>query len=55
MPVKSDYDVEEYSFGQTTLEQVFIEFAKQQEAADDDEPNVGVGDNEEPTLPVTEL
>lgn len=26
--------MEEYSFGQTTLEQVFIEFAKQQEEAD---------------------
>ena len=29
--VKSDYDVEEYSFGQTTLEQVFIKFAKEQD------------------------
>ena len=35
--VKSTYDVEEYSFGQTTLEQVFIEFAKQQEEADREE------------------
>lgn len=34
--VKSIHDVEEYSFGQTTLEQVFLEFAKQQEAADED-------------------
>ena len=32
--MKSSYDIEEYSFGQTTLEQVFIEFAKQQEEAD---------------------
>jgi hypothetical protein len=32
--VKSEFDVEEYSFGQTTLEQVFLEFAKQQELAD---------------------
>ena len=34
--MKTRYDVEEYSFGQTTLEQVFIEFAKLQEAEDDD-------------------
>lgn len=33
--VKSKFDVEEYSFSQTTLEQVFIEFAKQQEAEDE--------------------
>ena len=32
--VKTRFEVEEYSFGQTTLEQVFIEFAKQQEEAD---------------------
>ena len=32
--MKSAYDVEEYSFGQTTLEQVFIAFAKLQEEAD---------------------
>ncbi len=32
--VKVTYGVEEYSFGQSTLEQVFIEFAKQQEEAD---------------------
>ncbi|XP_059079473.1 cholesterol transporter ABCA5-like isoform X1 [Tigriopus californicus] len=34
--LKSTHDVEEYSFGQTTLEQVFLEFAKQQEAADEE-------------------
>lgn len=34
--VKSKFDIEEYSFGQTTLEQVFIEFAKLQEAANQD-------------------
>ena len=28
---KMEFDVEDYSFSQTTLEQVFIEFAKQQE------------------------
>ncbi len=32
--MKTRFEVEEYSFGQTTLEQVFIEFAKQQEEAD---------------------
>ncbi len=32
--VKVTYNVEEYGFGQSTLEQVFIEFAKQQEEAD---------------------
>ena len=35
--VKSKFDIEEYSFGQTTLEQVFIEFAKLQEAANEAE------------------
>lgn len=35
--MKSTYNVEEYSFGQTTLEQVFIEFAKLQEAEDNEE------------------
>ena len=34
--MKSEFDIEEYSFGQTTLEQVFIEFAKLQEAANQD-------------------
>ena len=34
LSVKANHDIEEYSFGQTTLEQVFIEFAKQQEEAD---------------------
>lgn len=29
--VKTQFEVEEYSFGQTTLEQVFIKFAKDQE------------------------
>ena len=28
--LKAEYNVEEYSFGQTTLEQVFIRFAKEQ-------------------------
>eukprot|EP00095_Tigriopus_kingsejongensis_P007732 maker-scaffold200_size264178-snap-gene-0.9 protein:Tk07732 transcript:maker-scaffold200_size264178-snap-gene-0.9-mRNA-1 annotation:"atp-binding cassette sub-family a member 5" len=37
--LKNTHDIEEYSFGQTTLEQVFLEFAKQQEAADDDDEN----------------
>ena len=37
LTVKDRFDVEEYSFSQTTLEQVFIEFAKQQEAEDDEE------------------
>ena len=32
--VKSRFNIEEYSFGQTTLEQVFIEMAKQQESED---------------------
>ncbi|XP_023324416.1 ATP-binding cassette sub-family A member 9 [Eurytemora carolleeae] len=31
---KSEFRLEDYSFSQTTLEQVFIEFAKQQEAED---------------------
>ena len=35
--MKSRFHIEEYSFGQTTLEQVFIEMAKQQEAEDLDE------------------
>ena len=35
--MKSRFSIEEYSFGQTTLEQVFIEMAKQQEAEDLDE------------------
>ena len=39
--MKSTYDVEEYSFGQTTLEQVFIAFAKLQEEADRDEQRPG--------------
>ena len=29
--VKTEYQFEDYSFSQTTLEQVFIKFAKQQE------------------------
>lgn len=33
---KAQFDIEDYSFSQTTLEQVFIEFAKQQEAEDND-------------------
>ncbi|XP_033111834.1 ATP-binding cassette sub-family A member 5-like [Anneissia japonica] len=38
---KSEFEIEEYSFSQSTLEQVFIEFAKQQEEIDEE--------NEEPT------
>jgi|LakMenEpi03Aug12_release.lakeMendotaPanAssembly.Ray.scaffolds.fasta_scaffold2365949_1 hypothetical protein len=34
---KTKFDVEDYSFSQTTLEQVFIEFAKQQEMEDQEE------------------
>ena len=41
--MKSRFSVEEYSFGQTTLEQVFIEMAKQQEAEDLDEAQAAVG------------
>ena len=32
--VKTEHKFEDYSFSQTTLEQVFIKFAKQQEEAD---------------------
>ena len=39
--MKSEFDIEEYSFGQTTLEQVFIEFAKLQEAANQDKGGGG--------------
>ena len=35
IPVKTDFEVEEYSFGQTTLEQVFIKFAKEQEVSEE--------------------
>ena len=41
--MKSRFSIEEYSFGQTTLEQVFIEMAKQQEAEDLDEAGGAVG------------
>ena len=41
--MKSRFSIEEYSFGQTTLEQVFIEMAKQQEAEDLDEADAAVG------------
>ena len=34
--VKSDHNIEEYSFSQTTLEQVFIRFAKDQEIEDEE-------------------
>ena len=40
--MKSRFHIEEYSFGQTTLEQVFIEMAKQQEAEDLDEADLAV-------------
>ena len=33
--VKNNFDVEEYSFGQSTLEQVFIKFAKEQEISEE--------------------
>merc|ERR1719339_440816 len=33
---KAKFDIEDYSFSQTTLEQVFIEFAKQQEAEENE-------------------
>ena len=45
--MKSEFDIEEYSFGQTTLEQVFIEFAKLQEAANQDKGGGGDGGGEE--------
>ena len=45
--VKSKFDIEEYSFGQTTLEQVFIEFAKLQEAANQDKGGEGDQDTTE--------
>ena len=35
--VKTNFSIEEYSFGQTTLEQVFIKFAKDQEIEEDHE------------------
>ena len=39
---KVQFDIEDYSFSQTTLEQVFIEFAKQQEAEENESaPTVG--------------
>ena len=34
--VKHDHNIEEYSFSQTTLEQVFIRFAKDQEIEDEE-------------------
>ena len=37
-----EFDVEDYSFSQTTLEQVFIEFAKQQEMEDQEEKYVKI-------------
>ena len=46
--MKSEFDIEEYSFGQTTLEQVFIEFAKLQEAANQDKGGGG-GEEDEAT------
>ena len=33
---KTQFEIEDYSFSQTTLEQVFIEFAKQQEAEENE-------------------
>ena len=35
--MKAKHNIEEYSFSQTTLEQVFIRFAKEQEMEDVDE------------------
>ena len=38
IPGKQSHGIEEYSFSQSTLEQVFLEFAKQQkDEADEDE------------------
>lgn len=31
LPAKCEYDIEEYSFSQTTLEQVFLKFAQYDE------------------------
>ena len=45
--MKSEFDIEEYSFGQTTLEQVFIEFAKLQEAANQDKGGGGGEEEDE--------
>ena len=45
--MKSEFDIEEYSFGQTTLEQVFIEFAKLQEAANQDKGGGDGGEEED--------
>ena len=45
--MKSKFDIEEYSFGQTTLEQVFLEFAKLQEAANQDKAGGGGGEDDE--------
>ena len=45
--MKSEFDIEEYSFGQTTLEQVFIEFAKLQEAANQDKGGYNGGEEED--------
>ena len=47
--MKSEFDIEEYSFGQTTLEQVFIEFAKLQEAANQDKGGGDGGEEDEAT------
>jgi ATP-binding cassette subfamily A (ABC1) protein 5 len=47
--VKVRFDIEEYSFGQTTLEQVFIEFAKLQEAANIDDGDIGDNADDETT------
>ena len=47
--MKSEFDIEEYSFGQTTLEQVFIEFAKLQEAANQDKGGGGGEEEDEAT------
>jgi hypothetical protein len=42
--VKVEHNIEEYSFSQTTLEQVFIKFAKDQEVDEEDLEDV-IGDH----------
>ena len=41
--MKTSFSIEEYSFGQTTLEQVFIKFAKDQEIEEEYEDSYGIG------------
>jgi len=53
--LKSRFSIEEYSFGQTTLEQVFIEMAKQQEAEDLDEADAAVGQKSKDAMGVRRM